>query len=415
MRGMRRMRVTRREALRAAGAGAAAILVPGALRRVVHAAPPQTLRVGFLSPLTGPYADEASDQVRGATLAVEEHNQAGGVLGRQVELVVRDTQLRPEEGSRRTLELIERERVTFVAGSLSAAVQLSINEVAKRHAMLFVSVSQSDRIVMPPDFGPWTFHEALTPWMTSTALAQYVLRGGRGKRVYLLISDYAYGHEHAAAWRRVMKSAGAEEAGSALHPLGTTDYSVFFPKITASRPDLLVLANFGGDTLNALKQASEFGITRQVQVVVPIIPLPVALGAGADVLADVICASSYYWEIQKDVPLSREFNARFSRRFGRVPSDYGAYAYSGVAEVLDAITRVHSADATRIARALENHRYAHYKDAQVWRACDHQSVQSLFLLKARRQPAGAYGLFEILGRVDGATVIPSCATLGHTS
>ncbi len=397
------------------GAGVAAVTVPEALRAAAHAAPAQPLRIGFLSPLTGPYADEASDQVRGATLAVEEHNKAGGVLGRQVELLVRDDQLRPAEGSRRTVELIEREHVHFIAGSLSAAVQLAVNEVTKRSRMLFVSVSQSDKIVMPPDFSPWTFHEALTPWMTSTALARYVLREGRGKRVFLLISDYAYGHEHAAAWRRAIQAAGAEEVGADLHPLGTAEYSSFFPKIAASRADVLVLANFGGDTLNTLKQALEFGIKQRVQIAVPIVPLTAALGAGPDAIADVVCASSYYWEVQRDNATARAFNQTFSRRFNRVPSDYAGYAYSGVAEILDAVGRVNSLDSTAVAKGMEGQRYAHYKGTQSWRRCDHQSVQSLYLLKGRPRITGTYGLFEIIGTVEGADVIPSCETLGHKS
>jgi len=411
----RQPHLTRRRAIRLLGAGMAAVMVPGALRAAAYAAPGQTLRIGFLSPLTGPYADEASDQVRGATLAIEEHNKAGGVLGRQVELLVRDDQLRPAEGARRTVELIERERVQFIAGSLSAAVQLAVNEATKRARMLFVSVSQSDKIVMPPDFSPWTFHEALTPWMTSTALARYVLREGRGKRVFILISDYAYGHEQAAAWRRVIQAAGAEEVGADLHPLGTTDYSSFFPKIAASRADVLVLANFGGDTLNSLKQALEFGVKRRVQIAVPIVPLTVALGAGADAIADVVCASSYYWEVQRDSALARAFNQTFSRRFNRVPSDYAGYAYSGVTEILDAVARVNSPDSAAVAKAMEGHRYAHYKETQSWRTCDHQSVQSVYLLKGRPRIAGTYGLFEIIGTVDGANVIPSCETLGHKS
>lgn len=407
-----RVGLTRRQILRTAAAGAV-VAMTNPLRAVAYAAPGQTLRIGFLSPLTGPYAEEASDQVRGATLAIEEQNKGGGVLGRRVELLVRDDQLRPAEGSRRTLELIERERVNFIAGSLSAAVQLAINEVTKRDKMLFVSVSQSDKITMPPDFSPWTFHEALTPWMTSTAVARYVLREGRGKRMYLLISDYAYGHEHAAAWRRVIKEVGAEEVGADLHPLGTTDYSSFFPKIAASRADVLVLANFGGDTLNSMKQALEFGIKRRMQVAVPIIPLTTALGAGVEAVADITCGSSYYWEVQRENAIARQFNTKFSRRFNRVPSDYAGYAYSGVTEILEAVKRVNSTDPTAVAKAMENHPYAHYKGNQYWRACDHQSIQSVYLLKGRTQLAGSYGLFEVLGTVEGAKVIPSCETLGH--
>ncbi|MDR5710262.1 MAG: ABC transporter substrate-binding protein [Armatimonadota bacterium] len=407
------MRITRREFLRGVVAGGAALAVPEALRSIVHAAPREPIRIGFPAPLTGAFADEANYMVQGATLAVEEFNRAGGVLGRQVELLVRDDRLSPDEGARRALELIERERVHFLAGVLSAAVQLAVNEVAKRHRRIFVSTSQSDKIVMPPDFSPWTFHEALTPWMTSTALARYVLREGRGKRVYILYADYAYGQEHTAAWRRVIGEVGASLVGVDPHPLGTTDYSAYLPKIMAARPDVLVLNNFGRDIVNSAKQAVELGLKQRAQIAVPIIPTAAALEAGPEVLGDVVCASSYWWEVQERIPKAKEFNTKFSRRFNRVPSDYAAYAYSGVRELLEAVQRTGTTDSDRVAKAMEGRRYAHYKDTQYWRACDHQSVQTIFLLRGRERPRGPYGLFDIIATVEGERVIPSCEALGH--
>jgi branched-chain amino acid transport system substrate-binding protein len=407
------MRITRREFLREVVAGGAALAIPGTLRSIAHAAPRESIRIGFPAPLTGAFADEANYMVQGATLAVEEFNRAGGVLGRPVELLVRDDRLSPDEGARRALELIERERVHFLAGVLSAAVQLAVNEVAKRHRRIFVSTSQSDKIVMPPDFSPWTFHEALTPWMTSTALARYVLREGRGKRVYILYADYAYGQEHTAAWRRVIGEVGATLVGVDPHPLGTTDYSAYLPKIVAARPDVLVLNNFGRDIVNSAKQAVELGLKQRTQIAVPIIPTAAALEAGPEVLGDVVCASSYWWEIQERIPKAKEFNTKFSRRFNRVPSDYAAYAYSGVRELLEAVQRTGTTDSDRVAKAMEGRRYAHYKDTQYWRVCDHQSVQTIFLLRGRERPRGPYGLFDIVATVDGERVIPSCEALGH--
>lgn len=409
------MRIKRREFLGRVLAGGAALAVPGSLRSIVHAAPLESIRIGFPAPLTGPFADEAKYMVNGAVLAVEEFKRAGGVLGRPVELLVRDDRLIPDEGARRALELIERERVHFLVGVLSAAVQLAVNEVAKRHRRIFVSTSQSDKIVMPPDFSPWTFHEALTPWMTSTALARHVLREGRGRRVYILYADYAYGHEQTAAWRRVIGEVGATLVGVDPHPLGTTDYSAYLPKIVAARPDVLVLNNFGRDIVNSAKQAVELGLKKRMQMAVPIIPTSAALEAGPEVLGDVVCASSYWWEIQERIPKSKEFNLKFSRRFGQIPSDYAAYAYSGVRELLEAVERVGSTETDRVAKAMRGRRYAHYKDTQYWRPCDNQSVQSIFLLRGREVPRGAYGLFDIVATVEGERVIPSCEALGHRS
>jgi len=106
------------------------------------------IKIGFPVPLTGPFGAEANDQVRAAQLAVKEFNDAGGFNGRMAELLVRDDKLNPGEAATRTLELIEKDKVNFIVGSLSAAVQLSINNVSKERGVIFNSISQSDAIFL---------------------------------------------------------------------------------------------------------------------------------------------------------------------------------------------------------------------------------------------------------------------------
>ena len=130
-------------------------------------------RIGFPTPLTGPFGTEAQDQVRCAEIAVKEFNESGGLNGRMAELLVRDDKLNPGEAATRTLELIEKEKVSFVVGALSAAVQLSVNNVCKERGIIYNSISQSDAISEVKDFSKYTFHEALNPHMTSGAVARY--------------------------------------------------------------------------------------------------------------------------------------------------------------------------------------------------------------------------------------------------
>jgi len=132
-----------------------------------------TIKIGFPVPLTGPFSAEAQDQVRAAELAIKEFNDAGGFNGRKAELLVRDDKLNPGEAATRTLELIEKDKVDYVVGSLSAATQLSINAVCKERKVIFNSISQSDAINEVKDWSIYTFHEALNPHMTAGAVARY--------------------------------------------------------------------------------------------------------------------------------------------------------------------------------------------------------------------------------------------------
>src|SRR3982075_548687 len=166
--------ISRRRLLTTASAGA--VLAASPFRINLLQAQESIIKVGFPVPLTGPYATEAQDQVRAAEVAIAEFNEGGGLNGRKAELLVRDDKLNPGEAATRTLELIENDKVNFIVGSLSAAVQLAVNNVTKQRKVIFNSISQSDSINEAADFSPYTFHEALNPHMTAGAVGRYAFQ-----------------------------------------------------------------------------------------------------------------------------------------------------------------------------------------------------------------------------------------------
>src|SRR6202034_1553144 len=163
--------ISRRRLLAAAGAGAALAASP--FRINLLQAQEANIKIGFPVPLTGPYGAEAQDQVRAAQVAIAEFNETGGLSGRLAELLVRDDKLNPGEATTRALELIESDKVDFIVGSLSASVQLAVNNVTKERKVLYNSISQSDAINEAKDFSRCTFHEALNPHMTAGAVGRY--------------------------------------------------------------------------------------------------------------------------------------------------------------------------------------------------------------------------------------------------
>jgi branched-chain amino acid transport system substrate-binding protein len=227
-------------------------LIPGACLAASLALSPLALaqggpiRIGLPVPLTGPYGAEAQDQVRNAELAIKEFNDAGGLGGRKAELLVRDDKLNPAEAATRALELIEKDHVDFIVGSLSAATQLAVNNVIRQRKVLYISISQSDAINEAADFSRYTFHESLNPHMTTQAVGRYVFR--KGMRVAFLTADYAYGQEMTRGFARVAREVGATVVGEIKHPLGASDYSAFLPRLMALRPDVVVFNNFGRTT-----------------------------------------------------------------------------------------------------------------------------------------------------------------------
>ena len=372
------------------------------------------IKIGFPTPLTGAFSAEAQDQARAAELAIKEFNEAGGFNGRKAELLVRDDKLNPGEAATRTLELIEKDKVDYVVGSLSAATQLSINAVCKERKVIFNSISQSDAINEVKDWSIYTFHEALNPTMTAGAVARYA-SPRFGKKIVFLTADYAYGHEMVRAFERAGKKMGATTLADIRHPLGAADYSAFLPRIKALNPDILVLCNFGRDLVNSAKQCTDFGLKNSMKIVTPVLLYTARQAGGPEAFEGIMGGTSYYWGLEDRIPSAKIFNDRFRKAYGgAVPSDYGALGYSGIRSILQAIKNAKSTDTPKVITALEQLKYDWYKGPEYYRKCDHQAVQSVILIDSKsKNMKDKYDVFNIL-QIDPTSEenMRSCAELG---
>lgn len=371
------------------------------------------IKIGLPVPLTGPYGAEAQDQVKNAELAIKEFNDAGGLAGRKAELLVRDDKLNPAEAATRALELIEKDHVNFIVGSLSAATQLAVNNVIKQRKVLYISISQSDAINEAADFSRYTFHESLTPHMTTQAVGNYVFK--KGMRVAFLTADYAYGQEMTRGFTRVAASKGATIVGEIKHPLGATDYSAFLPRLMALRPDVIVFNNFGRDNQISIKQAGDFGMKSTMKFVTPVLTYTSRMAAGPRVYDGVIGGSSYHWSIESGTPSAKAFNDRYRQaNGGALPSDYGSMAYSAVKSLLMAVKKAGTTETEKVVDTLAELRYDTYKGQQSYRGCDHQSVQSVLIIKSKDASKGSPDVFSVLETAPASNAaLRSCAELAR--
>ena len=373
------------------------------------------IRIGFPTPLTGAFSAEAQDQVRAAEIAIKEFNEAGGFNGRMAELLVRDDKLNPGEAATRTLELIEKDKVNFVVGSLSAATQLSINAVCRDRKVLFNSISQSDAINEAKDWSLYTFHEALNPHLTAGAVGRYAFPKF-GKKVVYLTADYAYGHEMVRGFQRAGAPMGVTTLADIRHPLGTADYSAFLPRIQALKPDVLVLCNFGRDLVNSAKQLTDFGLKASTKVITPVLLYTSRQTGGAEAFEGILGGTSYYWGMEDTIPSAKAFNDKFRKaNNGSVPSDYGALGYAGVRSVLQAVRDAKSTDSLPVSIALRQLKYDWYKGPEFYRKCDHQAVQSVVIVESKsKNMKDKYDVFNVLAieKADEKN-LRTCEELGH--
>jgi branched-chain amino acid transport system substrate-binding protein len=393
--------------------GAAAVVTPAWLN-LAHAQN-TPIKIGFPVPLTGAFSAEAQDQVRAAEIAIKEFNDSGGFNGRKAELLVRDDKLNPGEAATRTLELIEKDKVDFVVGSLSAATQLSINAVCRDRKIIFNSISQSDAINEAKDWSLYTFHEALNPHLTAGAVGRYAFPRF-GKKVVYLTADYAYGHEMVRGFQRAGQPLGVQTLADIRHPIGAADYSAFLPRIQALKPDILVLCNFGRDLVNSAKQATDFGIKANTKIIAPVLLYTARQAGGAEAFEGILGGTSYYWGMEDKIPAAKAFNDKFRKaNGGAVPSDYGALGYAGVRSVLQAVREAKSTESLKVSIALRQLRYNWYKGDQFYRKCDHQSVQSVVIVESKsKNMKDKYDVFNVLS-IEAADEknLRTCDEMGH--
>jgi branched-chain amino acid transport system substrate-binding protein len=385
----------RRSFLATTAAGAAALSFPAILR----AQSKDPLRIGCPLPLTGPFAALAADMQRGAQLAEEQLNAAGGVMGRKVEVLFRDDQLKPAVGAQRTKELIENDKAQFIVGGLAAHVQMAINEQTKKSKVLYISTSQSDEISAKPDGSPITFHEALNPTITCRVMGKWAAEN-LGKKWWIVYADYAWGKQCNAVLQEALKNAGGTLLGATPYPLGSAEFSAHLPKIQAAKPDVFMNVAPGADNIALHKQAISFGMKKTMKMAQPLLWISYLKEGGAELYQDVHGAINWYWELQDSIPTAKKFVEASMKKFNLPPGDYGAYSYSGVLEVARGVELAKSTEADAVANALrKNPTYDHFKGKQWWRACDNKSFQDLWIVKGRDKAKGDWGLMDVVAKV----------------
>src|SRR5262244_2263044 len=228
---------TRRAILKSlAGAGAASAVsgVPFVNRVALGEQP---LKLGVVVPITGPMALEAQEMLAATQIAVEDINAAGGVMGRKVETVVRDSEFKPEVAKRKATELIEVEKAPFLVGAIVGFEGIAMAEVGCKNDVI-VSFFGQNFLTVKGKMCKYQFGNNLTPYQTAAA-ARFVDAQKMGKKWHMLANNYSWPQMFERAYSLVAKQVGADWTGVTWAPLGTRDFLPFLPKVAAAKADVV--------------------------------------------------------------------------------------------------------------------------------------------------------------------------------
>ncbi|MEZ5357424.1 MAG: substrate-binding protein [Candidatus Zixiibacteriota bacterium] len=368
----------------------------------------ETVKVGLNYPATGPYSVQGKDQLQAAKMAVEEINASGGILGKQVELVIRDSKSNVDATRQNVTELIDNEGVVMVFGGSSSAVAIAAGNICQEKGVPFFGTLTYSNATTGEDGHRYTFRECYNAWMAAKAIGDYLKTNFAGKKYMYITSDYTWGWSTEASVRKMTGTEDEAMHKGVLTPLGTTDYSKQLSLAKMVKPDVLVLVLFGMDMTNAIRQATTMGLKNECQIVVPNLTLGMAEGGGPKVMEGVIGAVPWCWQVPYKYNYARgkKFVEDYAAKYERYPSSSGASAYTIMYEYKGAAERAKSLNGAKIVAALEGHTYQLLKDEQVWRDFDHQSIQTVYAVMCKPQTKvlqDKYHLdyFEIISSMSG--------------
>ena len=400
---------TRREFLKTAGATTAAVGAsigfPGILRQGLASSAP--IKIGIPCALSGSASLLGKDFADASTFAMEEVNAEGGILGRKVELVIRDDAGNAGLAATKAKEMIEKDKVDFMAGANLGSEVLAVHEQTYPKKMIYMANSMSDVIPALPAFSKYTFHPDQTPYTAGNVVGRFVAKNF-GKKWYFLIGDYAWGWQNYNGFSAVLKELKGQNLGVSPHPFGTKDYSPYIGKIMAAKPEVLVTVSPGFDQVNSWKQLREFGAFDKMQVVASLFMPGTIWAVGSEVVEGGYGGATFWW----DTPETKPVADKFRKRFGRPPTDDALSQYESVRELCDAVKRAKSMDAEKIIKVLEGHRFQWAKTEEYWRPCDHQAIQDVYILKPKK-PKAKYDCFDVIEKIGGEEIVRTCAEQGH--
>jgi ABC-type branched-subunit amino acid transport system substrate-binding protein len=373
----------------------------------------ESVRIGLNYPQTGPYSIQGKAQFDAARMAIEEINEQGGILGRTVELVTRDTQSKPDVSTKNVLELIDKENCEMIFGGSSSAVAIAGGKAAKSRGKLYFGTLTYSNSTTGTEGHKYMFRECYNAYMGAKALGNYLVEMKlQGIKYFYITADYTWGRTTEESIRTFSLTTDVKRHRRHYVPFPGATYKDLSTALTwakAVKPAVLVLVLFGNDMSRALTMLQERDMKDQFKlVVVPNLTLGMAKEAGAEAMEGVLGALPWAWNIpyKYDYPQGKKFVEKFSAIYNSYPSTSAASAYTILYQYKEAVERAGTFDSKKLIAALEGHTFVSLKDEQQWRAFDHQALQTVYTVRGKpadevRQDKFKQDYFEILYKMDG--------------
>jgi len=308
----------------------------------------EKVKIGFITDMSSLYADvEGKNGATAIQMAIDDFG--GKVNGLPIELVTADHQNKADIAASKAREWIDTDNLTMLFGGTNSGTGLAMAKVAQEKKRVFIVNGAGTSALTNEQCSPYTVHYAYDTVALAKGTGGAVVENG-GKNWFFLTADYAFGAALEGDTAKVVKEKGGTVVGGVKHPLNASDFSSFLLQAQNSKAQILGLANAGGDTINAIKAAKEFGITKSMKMAGLLVFITDIHSLGLKNTEGLLLTTSWDWNLNEQ---TRAFGKKFFDKTKRMPTDIQAADYSATTTYLKAVQAAKSTDADKVMVELK--------------------------------------------------------------
>ncbi|HYE40113.1 MAG TPA: ABC transporter substrate-binding protein [Ramlibacter sp.] len=363
------------------------------------------VKIGFITDMSSLYADiDGKNGVEAIRMAIQDFG--GKVLGKPIELVSADHQNKADIAASKAREWFDQDNVDMILGGTNSGTALAVSGLAADKKRVYFNVGAGSARLTNEDCNPYTVHYAYDTVALSKVTGSAILNQG-GKSWFFLTADYAFGHSLEGDTANVVKAKGGTVVGAVRHPLNASDFSSFLLQAQSSKAQILGLANAGGDFVNAVKAAREFGITKSMKMAGMLVFLNDVHSLGLQNTAGLLMTDSWYWDTDAN---TRKFAQRFYEKTKKMPSSLQAADYSAITTYLKAVQAAGTDDADKVMAQLKKMKLDDFY-AKGYIRKDGRYIHDMYLMQAKapKESKAPWDLLKKVATVPGEQAFTTAA------
>jgi branched-chain amino acid transport system substrate-binding protein len=367
------------------------------------------IKVGFVDTYSGPASVYTFDVVDGFKMAIEKVNAKGGVLGRKIEYTTRDEKFTPDVGLAMAKELVMKEQVDILAGTINSSTTLAVSDFAKKEKIPFICTFAKSEKITGEQGHRYVFSISENTRMIGKAIA-FAVSKKPFKKFWIAGEDYEYGHAVGEACWRYTKAMNpnAVLGGQTWWKVGEADIQPYIASIIKEKPDCLFVATGGSGNLNFLKLVKAMDLTKQFAIVLHTsIEQSNLQPLGKDAPEGVMGTANYLW-YYPDTAANKAFVAAFKKAYNRVPRVGALYGYALGQLIVKAYQKAGAVDKEKFINAMEGLVVDSPVGKLQMRACDHQLMLPMFFGTTKKSPKYDYLIAGDLITIAGKDYLPTC-------